>query len=80
MNSTIYDSPEEAIGHFFLGGVIFLTYFYAIYLSYAMHDYTNEKPIGEIDPSLCGTSVLLTDRNWTAQILRAKTLRVLRQS
>ena len=50
MNSTLFDSPEEALGHFFLGGLIFLTYFYAIYLSYAMHDYVNEKPIEEIDP------------------------------
>ena len=50
MNSTLYDSAEEALGHFFFGGIIFLTYFYAIYLNYAMHDYVNEKPIEEIDP------------------------------
>ena len=50
MNSTLYDSTEDALGHFFLGGVIFLTYFYAIYLSYAMHDYTDEKPANEISP------------------------------
>ena len=30
--------------------------------------------------ALCGTSVLLTDRKRTPQILRAKTLRVLRQT
>ena len=30
--------------------------------------------------TLCGTSVLLTDQKRTPQILRAKTLRVLRQS
>ena len=50
MNSTLYGSPEEALGHFFLGGVIFLTYFYAIYLTCAMHDYTNEKPTEEKGP------------------------------
>ena len=50
MNSALWDSTEEALGHFFLGEVIFLTYFYAIYLSYAMHDYTNEKPANEKSP------------------------------
>ena len=50
MNSTLWDSTEEAFRHFFLGGVIFLTYFYAIHLNYAMHDYQNEKPSEEKGP------------------------------
>ena len=50
MNSTFWNSTEEALGHFALSGLIFLTYFYSIYLSYAIHDYQNEKPIDEKSP------------------------------
>ena len=50
MNSTLWNSSEEALGHFFLGGLIFLTFLYAIYLSYAVHDYQNEKPINDKSP------------------------------
>ena len=50
MNSTLWNSTEEALGHFGLSGLIFLTYFYSIYLSYAIHDYQNEKPIEEKSP------------------------------
>ena len=50
MNSTLWNSTEEALGHFALGGLICLTYFYSIYLSYAIHDYQNEKPIDEKTP------------------------------
>ena len=50
MNSTLWNSTEEALGHFFLGGLIFLIFFYAIYLSYAIHDYQYEKPINDKNP------------------------------
>ena len=50
MNSTLWSSTEEALVHFFLGGLIFLTFFYAIYLSYAIYDYQNEKPVEEKSP------------------------------
>ena len=47
MYSTLWNSTEEALGHFAIGGLIVLTYLYSIYLSYAMHDYQTEKPIDE---------------------------------
>ena len=62
MNSTLWNSTEEALGHFFLGGLIFMTFFYAIYLSYAIYDYQNEKPIDEIFP----IDIQFKDMNSTA--------------
>ena len=47
MKTTLWNSTEEALGHFAIGGLIVLTYFYSIYLSYAIHDYQTEKPIEE---------------------------------
>ena len=43
-NETLWNSPEEAIGSFFLGGITFFIYAYSIFLSYAISDYQDEKP------------------------------------
>ena len=43
-NETLWNSPEEAAGSFFLGGITFFIYAYGIFLSYAISDYQDEKP------------------------------------
>ena len=47
MNRTLWSSTEEAIGHFFLGGILVGLYSYAIFLCYAVYDYQDEKPPAE---------------------------------
>lgn len=44
MNETIWFTPSEAIGHFFLGLITIFIYCYAIFLCYAVYDYQDEKP------------------------------------
>ena len=43
-NETLWNSPEEAVGSFFLGGITFFIYAYCTFLSYAIYDYQDEKP------------------------------------
>ena len=43
-NETLWNSPDEAIGSFFLGGITFFIYAYGTFLSYAISDYQDEKP------------------------------------
>jgi hypothetical protein len=43
-NETLWNSPEEAIGSFLLGGITFFIYAYGIFLSHAVSDYQDEKP------------------------------------
>ena len=50
MNRTLWSSTEEAIGHFFLGGILVGLYSYAIFLCYAVYDYQDEKPPAEKSP------------------------------
>ena len=50
MNETLWNSTEEAIGHFLLGAISLGIYGYAIFLSYAIYDYQNEKPALEKSP------------------------------
>ena len=50
MNGTFWNSTEEALGHFFLGGISFCIYGYGMFLSFAIIDYQDEKPAPEKSP------------------------------
>ena len=50
MNATFLNSTEEVVAHLFLGGIIFLVCAYAIFLSFAIYDYQEEKPSEEKSP------------------------------
>ena len=50
MNSTLWNSTGEVVGHFALGGVTFFLYSYAVFLCYAIYDYQDEKPDDEKSP------------------------------
>ena len=39
LTNTFWDTTEEAIGHFFLGGLTLIVFGYAIFVSYAIYDY-----------------------------------------
>ena len=47
INETLWNSPEEAVGSFFLGGITIFIYAYGTFLSYAISDYQDEKPPAE---------------------------------
>lgn len=50
MNSTIWNSYEEAVLHFSIGIVTIFINSYAIFLCYAVYDYQGEKPNDEKSP------------------------------
>ena len=50
MNATFLNSTVEVVGHLFLGGTTFFICAYAIFLSYAIYDYQDEKPNEEKSP------------------------------
>ena len=44
MNITLWNSTEEAVGHFLLGGATIFVHSTAIYFCKAISDYQDEKP------------------------------------
>ena len=50
MNSTLWNTTEEAAVHFILGAVTIFVHAYAIFLCYAVYDYQDEKPKDEKSP------------------------------
>ena len=50
MNSTLWNTTEEAGVHFILGAVTIFVHSYAIFLCYAVYDYQDEKPNDEKSP------------------------------
>ena len=50
MNSTLWNSYEEAAVHFIIGIVAIFVNSYAIFLCYAVYDYQDEKPDDERSP------------------------------
>ena len=50
MNSTLWNTTEEAAMHFILGAVTIFVHAYAIFLCYAVYDYQDEKPNDEKSP------------------------------
>ena len=57
MNGTLWNSAEEVLGYLLLEGTVIGIYSYAIFLSYAIYDYQNEKPALE----KCPIDILMKD-------------------
>ena len=64
MNETFLNSTEEVVGCLFLGGTKFSVCAYAIFLSYAIYDYQDEKPDEEKSPIDVLVKDLLQSQFW----------------
>ena len=57
MNLTVWNGTEEMVGSFILAAFTLFVHGYAIFLSYAIYDYQDEKPTNEKSP----TDILIKD-------------------
>ena len=51
MNLTVWNGTEEMVGSFILAALTLFVHGYAIFLSYAIYDYQDEKPEHEKSPT-----------------------------
>ena len=60
MNSTLWNTNEEALGHFILGGTSLFVHAYAIFICYAISDYQGLSIYYEITRKITTVAYLLT--------------------
>ena len=60
MNSTLWNTNEEALGHFILGGTSLFVHAYAIFICYAISDYQGLSIYYEITRKITTFAYLLT--------------------
>ena len=64
MNVTLWNTTEEAVSSFFLGGATVFVHFYAIFLCSAIYDYQDEKPNEEKGPDDIHLKDLMTAQSY----------------
>ena len=64
MNVTIWNTAEETVSSFFLGGATVFVHCYAIFLCSAIYDYQDEKPCEEKGPDDIQLKDLMTAQSY----------------